>query len=370
MKTSVAGPDLAARVQQAKAQLDAHVREIIEWHFNAETGCAFWLEFASKLTWNPRKEIRCFEDLRKFQPFEDEWLRGGPVRRWVPKGLAGLPIYIFETGGTTGVPKSRVAMNDFRIDYEMFSETLPDQYFPRGANWLMLGPSGPRRLRLAVEHLCQYRGGICFCVDLDPRWVIKLIKGGRVQELELYKAHVIEQAITVLSAGHDIRCMFTTPKLLEALAEELEKRGTSVKGAGITGIFAGGTEFTPQYTRFAMEELLGEGVYMTPTYGNTLMGLAGSKPVTAEEDYKITYYAPQPRAVIEVVSFDDHDNLVEYGETGRVRLTTLTRETFIPGFLERDEGEREPPYEKYPWDGISGVRPFRQIAAATTVGVY
>ncbi len=370
MKTTAAGVELAARVQEARARLDAHVREIIEWHFSPETGCPFWLEFASKLAWSPRNEIRCFEDLKKFPPFEDEWLRGGPVRRWVPKGLAGLPIYIFETGGTTGVPKSRVAMQDFRIDYEMFSKTLPDEYFPRGANWLMLGPSGPRRLRLAVEHLCQYRGGICFCVDLDPRWVIKLIKLGRTQELEMYKAHVIEQAITVLNAGHDIRCMFTTPKLLEALAEELEKQGTSVKGMGITGIFAGGTEFTPQYTRFAMEELLGEGVYMTPTYGNTLMGLAGSKPVTAEEGYKITYYAPQPRAVIEVVSFEDHNRVVDYGETGRVRLTTLTRESFIPGFLERDEGEREPPYEKYPWDGISGVRPFRQFATTTTVGVY
>ena len=130
----------------------------------------------------------------------------------------------------------------------------------------------------------------------------------------MYKAHVIEQAITVLNAGHDIRCMFTTPKLLEALAEELQNRDTSVKGVGITGIFAGGTEFTPQYTRFAMEELLGEGVYMTPTYGNTLMGLAGSKPVSAEEGYKITYYAPQPRAVIEVVSFDDYNRVVDYGK--------------------------------------------------------
>jgi hypothetical protein len=370
MKTAMVGVDLAARVQEAKAQLDAHVREIIGWHFSPETGCPFWLEFASKLTWSPKEEILCFEDLRRFPPFQDDQLRGGPVRRWVPKGLAGLPIYVFETGGTTGVPKTRVAMEDFRIDYEMFSDTLPDEYFPKGANWLMLGPSGPRRLRLAVEHLCQYRGGICFGVDLDPRWVIKLIERGRIQELELYKAHVIEQAITVLNAGHDIRCMFTTPKLLEALAEELSKRGTSVKGVGITGIFAGGTEFTPQYTRFAMEELLGEGVYMTPTYGNTLMGLAASKPVRAEEGYKITYYAPQPRAVIEVVSFDDYNRVVDYGETGRVRLTTLTRETFIPGFLERDEGERAPPYAKYPWDGISGVRPFRKFAATTTVGVY
>ncbi len=362
--------DLSVRAQAAKAQLDAHVREIVEWHFNPETGCPFWLDFAAKLDWDPRREINSFADLRKFPPFQDEWLRGGPVRRWLPKGLEGKPLFTFETGGTTGVPKSRLQIQDFRTDYEMFSETLPDEYFPRGANWLMLGPSGPRRLRLAVEHLCQHRGGICFCVDLDPRWVIKLIKWGEFAALEKYKAHVIEQAITVLHAGHDIRCMFTTPKLLESLAEELENRGTSVKEVGITGIFAGGTEFTPQYTRFATEELLGEGVYLTPTYGNTLMGLACSKPVTPEENYKISYYAPQPRAVIEVVAFEDPDYVVDYGETGRVRLTTLTRETFIPGFLERDEGERERPCDKYPWDGVSGVRPFRKLAAQTTVGVY
>jgi phenylacetate-coenzyme A ligase PaaK-like adenylate-forming protein len=362
--------DLTAKIKQAKAQLDSHVREIVEWHFNPQTGCPFWLDLASTWDWDPRQEIHTFEDLKRFPAFQDEWLRGGPVRRWVPKGCAGRPLFVFETGGTTGIPKSRTAIEDFRIDYELFSETLPDRYFPRGSEWLMLGPSGPRRLRLAVEHLCQHRGGICFSVDLDPRWVIKLIKRGQLGELEQYKAHVIDQAINLLTAGHDIRCMFTTPKLLEALAEELENRGMSIKGVGITGIFAGGTEFTPQYTRFAIEELLGEGVYLTPTYGNTLMGLACSKPVSAADGYKIAYYAPQPRAVIEVVSFDDADKVVDYGKTGRVRLTTLTRETFIPGFLERDEGEREPPYEKYPWDGVSGVRPFRQFAASTAVGVY
>jgi hypothetical protein len=362
--------NMAVNAKAAKERLDAHVREVVEWHFNPETGCPFWLDFAARLDWDPRREIACFEDLRKFPPFQDEWLRGGPVRRWLPKGLEGKPLFTFETGGTTGVPKSRLQIEDFRTDYEMFSETLPEEYFPRGSNWLMLGPSGPRRLRLAVEHLCQYRGGICFCVDLDPRWVIKLIKWGDFAALEKYKAHVIEQAVTVLNAGHEIRCMFTTPKLLESLAEALENLGTSVKEMGVTGIFAGGTEFTPQYTRFAMEELLGDGVYLTPTYGNTLMGLACSKPVTPEDGYKITYYAPQPRAVIEVVSFEDPDMVVDYGETGRVRLTTLTRETFIPGFLERDECERERPYDKYPWDGVSGVRPFRQLGAQTTVGVY
>jgi hypothetical protein len=48
----------------------------------------------------------------------------------------------------------------------------------------------------------------------------------------------------------------------------------------------------------------------------------------------------------------------------------MTKEFFVPGFLERDEGERELPYSKYPWDGVSGVRPFHGFASSTTVGVY
>jgi hypothetical protein len=360
---------LEAKARQAREQLDAHVRAIVAWHFNPETGTSFWLERAKTLGFDPRKEVKGFDDLKKFGLFEDEWLRGGPVRRWVPKAYQDQPIYVFETGGTTGIPKSRINVNDFRTDYEMFSDTLPEEQFPKGANWLMLGPSGPRRLRLAVEHLCQYRGGICFCVDLDPRWVVKLIKKGWVEHLNAYKDHVIEQGLTVLSAGHDIKCLFTTPKLLESLAAALEKQGSSIKQTGITGIFSGGTEFTPQFTRFAVEELL-DGVYMTPTYGNTLMGLACSKPIGPEDGYKISYYAPQPRAVVQVVDFDNPERVVDYGQTGRAMLTTLTTEFFMPRFLERDEGEREPPYEKYPWDGISGVRPFRGFAATTTVGVY
>ncbi len=371
---STAAPTEEA-IAQARQDLDDHAVETVQWHFHESTGCPFWLEKKKELSFDPLTEVNCFDDLKKFPEFQDEWLRGGPVRRWVPQGLADKPVYVFETGGTTGIPKSRIAIDDFRTDYSNFSDTLPDEFFPQGANWLMLGPSGPRRLRLAVEHLAQHRGGISFCIDLDPRWVIKLIKKGWMDHLEEYKKHCIDQAITILTAGHDVKCMFGTPKLIEQLCLELEERGTSLAEVGITGIFSGGTEFTPQWTKFCVEELFGgppeqSGIYMTPTYGNTLMGLACSAPVTAENQYKITYHAPQPRAVLECVDFDDADHVVGYGETGRSKLTTLTKEFFVPGFLERDEGEREPPCEAYPWDGISGVRPFSKLQGGTTVGVY
>jgi len=379
---------LEVLIKEAKTKLDAQVREVVQWHFSPDTGTPFWLDKAKEYKFNPLKDVHTFEDLRLFGTFEDEWLRGGPVQRWIPKGYAGKPTYVFETGGTTGLPKTRIVIDDFRIDYEMMSDTLPDKYFPKGSNWLMLGPSGPRRLRLAIEHLAQHRGGICFCIDLDPRWVVKLIKMREIGMANLYKEHAIEQVLTILAGGHDIKCMFTTPKLLAAFDEALRSGKLedkfrqlgkkipagglkSIKAAGITGIFSGGTEFTPQFTREAYEEMLDNGdVFMTPTYGNTLMGLACSKPICPEDGFKISYYAPQPRAAIQVVDPKNFDKLVEYGQTGRVLLTTLTKEFFVPRFPERDEGERELPFETYPWDGVSGVRTFSEFAATTVVGVY
>ena len=72
--------DIPRAVAEARKRLDQHTREIVKWHFDPKTGCPFWLEYAKKLGWDPRKEIRSYDDLDKFPFFEDEWLRGGPVR--------------------------------------------------------------------------------------------------------------------------------------------------------------------------------------------------------------------------------------------------------------------------------------------------
>jgi hypothetical protein len=61
---------------------------------------------------------------------------------------------------------------------------------------------------------------------------------------------------------------------------------------------------------------------------------------------------------------------VDYGQRGRVKLTTLTKEFFMPGFLERDEAIRTLPIPEYPWDGAGDVRPFRQMETSVVVGVY
>jgi phenylacetate-coenzyme A ligase PaaK-like adenylate-forming protein len=202
-------------------------------------------------------------------------------------------------------------------------------------------------------------------VDLDPRFVIKLIKWGEMGMMERYKGHVIDQALTLIKAHPGIQCLFITPKLLEALCEKI-----SLERSGITGVFCGGTEMTPQFHRFAVEELCGPNVFFAPTYGNTLMGLAVSKPRLPEDNYALIYYPPAPRAIIEVLDPKDTSRTVAYGETGRVCLTTLTHEFFMPRFLERDMGEREPPSGTFAYDGVRNVRPFSQMNQTVVEGVY
>lgn len=257
---------------EAKAQLDERVREMMAWHFSEETGCPFWLDWMAEEGWDPREEVKSYDDIIKFPHFQDEWLRDEKNERFVPNAYKGRPFNVFETGGTTGLPKQRVGWDDYKHDYEQFSEQLSDEFFPKGGNWIMVGPTGPRRLRLAVEHLANVRGGSCYHVDLDPRWVKRLIKRKELDQVERYQAHVMAQAVEIIK-HRDISCIFTTPRLLASIGERI-----SISDHGIKGCFCGGTSMTPEYVRFLQEEVLENRAQFVPTYGNTLMGLAVSIP--------------------------------------------------------------------------------------------
>src|SRR5258705_5994097 len=159
----------AAAVKSAQEKLDSHVREIVQWHFSPETGCPFWLDWAKKAGWNPATEIKGYADIMRFPHFQDEWLRDMQPEVWVPNAFKGKPFNIFETGGTTGMPKQRIGWNDYKTDYEEFSGKISDEHFPRGGAWLMVGPTGPRRLRLAIARLANFPGSVSFFIESYPR---------------------------------------------------------------------------------------------------------------------------------------------------------------------------------------------------------
>jgi hypothetical protein len=71
-----------------------------------------------------------------------------------------------------------------------------------------------------------------------------------------------------------------------------------------------------------------------------------------------------------VVDPHNTSQLKNHGEWGRVELTTMTREFFMPRFLERDEAIRRPPRAPYAWDGVGDVRPFGAMEKQIVEGVY
>ena len=95
--------DISQLQADAREKLDAQTREIVQWHFSEETGSPFWLEKAKTYDFNPLADVNNFDDLKKFPLFEDDWLRGGPVRRWVPRGLADKP----DVSDRHGIPAER-----------------------------------------------------------------------------------------------------------------------------------------------------------------------------------------------------------------------------------------------------------------------
>ena len=89
---------------EARAQLDAHLKEILAWHFSEDTGCPFWLDWLKASGWDPREEIQSFDDISKFDHFQDEWLRDEKNESSSPGVCADrVPSSSRASGGGRGV---------------------------------------------------------------------------------------------------------------------------------------------------------------------------------------------------------------------------------------------------------------------------
>ncbi|MDO8530255.1 MAG: hypothetical protein Q7S10_02515 [bacterium] len=364
-------------IQEAIEQRDAHLREIIHWHFSEKTGCPFWLNQRDVLGFDPREKIRVFDDLVEYFPnFDgDKHLRTVPASQWMPKGFADCELWsMFVTGGTTGDPKRRWGRcswkadgSDFAWDYHAFSQSLPAEGFPQGGSCLYIGPGGPRRLPLGVEVLARIRKAGLNKVDMDVAWM----KNPNNTCTKAYKDELVQRAIGAIHRDKP-DWVFCPPVLIEAIGEVLDWTTTPVKG-----VFAGGTEMDPETVRNIMETLFKGKIHFVPTYGNALVGLARNRriatldhPIEGQRPYSVIYQSLQPRTLLRVTTRNDSRQLVNYGERGFVEISTVTKEWFMPRFRERDMAERVMPTEEYPWDGVAEVGPPPEDRATLKKGVY
>jgi len=185
---------------------DEFIRAAMEWHFNPETGSAFWLKRAKTLDFDPRTDVRTHADLRLFPNVSPE-LRDVRAEDLIPKGYGKRPdvVGFFESGGTTGIPKRVVLMRDWGDRMVAWSNEHLDRHgVPRGVNWLGIIPSGPHVVSALFHQHAITHGTYGFMIDLDPRWVKKLIADKRFADVDAYAGHIIDQAVDVLRT-QDIR---------------------------------------------------------------------------------------------------------------------------------------------------------------------
>lgn len=347
--------------------LDEWVREIISWHFNSETGSPFWFKRKEMLNFDPMTDIRGYNDLEKFGFFNEDDLKKTPINESIPNGYSNKnnPLCrVFETGGTLGLPK-RIIDCEYRNELASWlSYSLDMHDFPKGGNWLHLGPSGPHVIGHTTSKLAHIRGGLCHYIDIDTRWIKLCLKKGYTQILEEYLDHVLSQAVAILNT-QDISFIFTTPQLLQRLCEKISPK----EKCSLKGIVCGGTHVTPEFHRLLRKEIV-SGIPLCLVYGNTIMGVAPQEPFKKENGWDVKYYGLFPYFTIRVVDPDASWKEMGYGETGRIMITVLTRDYFIPNLLERDEGIRISGNDFYAWDGVANVKPYKKLEDEIIEGVY
>ncbi|MDT0268553.1 AMP-binding protein [Streptomyces sp. DSM 44915] len=340
--------------------LDAALR----WHFSPETGSPLWLELARDLDFDPRTDIRSYDDLGRF-PDIAAHLRDRPVGDLLPRGLASEPPpAVFETGGTTGAPK-RLLYTERWIRRALRWKTaeLRAAGFPAGQPWLVAMPSGPHAFGHTTRLQARELGSVLHTVDLDPRWVKKLIAAG--ESPHPYLTHLIDQLGHVIRS-QPIAALTTTPPILAELLlhEELTDR---LRGTLRYLALAGAHLDDDTYDLIAGS--LPDTVIQN-IYGSTMVLTTARARVPTAPPPEAVYDGYPPFVVFAVLD-PETGRPVPYGERGQVRMTHLSSGLFIPNNLERDSAIRVPAAAGGVGDALSSPEPLAAFDGEPVVqGVY
>ncbi|WP_340557013.1 AMP-binding protein [Streptomyces sp. GSL17-111] len=350
---------------QDEAAVAAHLHAMMRWHFEPATGSPFWLNRTGSLGFDPLTDITSLADLRRFPDVSDE-LRTVPVEELFPKGSDAASFDVFESGGTVGAPKRIVDSTARTRNVDWVSEVLAEHGFPATGHWLHVGPTGPHVVGRTVRHLAHLRGGVCFTLDFDPRWVKRLIGSGRTDLAAEYREYLLDQMELVVRS-QEIKTLFITPPVLEAVCARasLHERLAST----VEGILWAGTSMSAESLR-QVEEFFFPRAKVAAIYGNTIMGIAPQRPPEEGDEHPCVFRPYFPQSVVEVLDPETGEE-VEYGRRGQVLMHQLSHDMFLPNVLERDTAIRVRPAAGDTVDGLADIAPLRTDDAPTVVeGVY
>ncbi|MFD9734949.1 hypothetical protein [Umezawaea sp. NPDC059074] len=361
-----AGPALTAAECDAMVDrwlatdLDTWTRDVVRRHFDPATGSPYWVRAAQALPFDPR-DITRYDQLAELGPTDLDLLRHNDpadfVPLAVPRPLAGR---VWDSGGTTGSPCRVFYTPDMIAHRGVWRRwSFVTEGFEPHRRWLQATPTGPHLIGNGAWEVSGLHGGVAYTIDMDPRWVKLLIGTGRLAEAADYTDHLLNQILDVLGGGR-IDYLNTTPALLKAM---LRRDPEAV--ARLRGVRLSGTQLSPALYRRFVAAL--DGGVCGLSYGNTFGNAAG---LPVERGGDLMPYTPNyPQVTMAVVDRADGRTVVPLGAIGRVRLTVLHRDLFLPNVLERDEAIRHRPATGFPADGVANVRPLAAVGTGVE-GLY
>ena len=335
------------------------IAELMAIHFDPHWGTEYWLARRHDLPFDPLKDIQESQDIAMFGPFPEEELRQGSCLRFLPRRFHQnlVDLILSETGGATGSPK-RVLFSpeEFAAGFiDPFIAVAKQVGWPEGVPWLFLGPTGPHIIGHVVAPICRKLSSPPpFCIDFDPRWSARLPPGSVARAR--YLEHLADQAMDVLHR-EEIGVLFSTPPLLERIAQRLEDK----ERERIQGVHYGGMALSfDQYLLFK-ESLFPKAVHLSG-YGNSLAGVAFE--TSSDEGGMLSYYPSASRHQIRLIPLEGESIAerlscqVSSGATGQVVISRLDATYFIPNLIERDIAELvgpSPSSRSLGW-GPAGIR--------------
>jgi phenylacetate-coenzyme A ligase PaaK-like adenylate-forming protein len=345
------------------------IRAAMDWHFSAETGSPYWLARAKSLDFDPRTDVKSFDDLRLFPNLTDE-LRDVRAEDLIPRGYGLRPevVGVFESGGTTGAPKRIVMLSDWweRMHAWQLADFDAHGLLLSNRNWLVLAPNGPHMVGELLRREAAALGGLRFTIDMDPRWVKKLIAAGKADEADAYAEHLIDQAAFLLET-QEIAILMSTPPLLERLARRDDL--VALVRQKVEAIQWGGAHMDAD-TRHLYRTEVFPGVKLFGQYGSTMILGGAAERVGLTDDDPCVFDPFSPYITFSVVD-PETGQPVPYGERGQVVMNHVSKSFLLPNNLERDMATRIEPPEGQVGDSVADVTPVRQFGGEAVIeGVY
>ncbi|MCM3886695.1 phenazine antibiotic biosynthesis protein [Frankia sp. R82] len=344
-----------------------YLRAAVEWHFGEETGSAFWLRRARTLDFDPLTTIHSYDDLRRFPNIVDE-LREVPVEDLIPRGYGPNPPAprVFESGGTTGAPKRIIFMPDWLESALDRMEKGPQFAGRRPSNLLVAMPTGPHKAGSLYDYIAARQNFVKFSIDIDPRWVKKLISRGETDQAARYVEHVLDQIEHVLTS-QDVGALVITPPLLLACSRRPQL--VELINTKIELITWGGAHMTLDQ-RFELEQVIFPKPRFLSRYSSALILEGARQRPGTSPDEEIIYDPGSPVSTFLVVDGETGEQ-VQYGQRGQVIMNHVSKGMFLPNNLERDTAIRVPGPPGQIGDSVSAPKPVETFGGEAVIeGIY